>query len=46
MDEYNYWMERKIAYQNNLNNNLGCSKSIKALLVKIDEKLDSICISK
>ena len=44
-DEYNYWMERKTAYQNNLDNNVGCSRSIKALLVKINQKLDSLCIT-
>lgn len=39
-------MERKTAYENNLNNNICCSKSIRALLVKINKKLYYICITK
>ncbi len=40
--EYNYWIERKKAYENSLSRNIGHTPSIQILLEKINKKLDTI----
>ena len=44
VEEYNYWLETKSAYENNLKNNIGHLESIKILISKIDDKLSSAVV--
>jgi hypothetical protein len=44
VEEYNYWLSTKSSYENNLNNNIGHTESIKTLLTKIDKKLSSAIV--
>ena len=44
VEEYNYWLETKSAYENNLKNNIGHLESIKVLISKIDKKLSSAVV--
>ena len=44
VEEYNYWLETKSAYEDNLKNNIGHLESIKVLISKIDKKLSSAVV--
>jgi hypothetical protein len=44
VEEYEYWLGTKSAYENNLKNNIGHAESIKTLLLKIDKKLSSAVV--
>jgi len=39
-EQYENWLKTKNAYEQNLKSNIGCSKSIKQILEKIDKKLE------
>jgi hypothetical protein len=43
MSNYDYWMNKKIAYEHNLRNGIGDTVTIKFLLDKINKKLEKIC---
>jgi len=44
VEEYNYWLKTKSAYEHNLKNNIGHLESIKVLISKIDDKLSSAVV--
>ena len=43
-EDYNYWLERKTAYTNNLKAGIGHKPSIEALLEKINSKLSKAIV--
>ena len=44
VEEYNYWLKTKAAYELNLKHNRGHKPSIEALIEKIDRKLSKAII--
>lgn len=42
MEEYNYWLEKKMAYERNLQLGIGDVKTIRFLIEKINIKLNKL----
>lgn len=42
MSEYEYWLDKKNAYENNLKNGIGNKETLKYFIYKINKKLERI----